>query len=272
MRNEYIVSSSDKLVKIYEKLFNTILNLGVVPVSWSFGIIKPLYKNKGSMNNVDSSRGITLLSTLGKVFTSLLNARLNQFANEINLIGIEQAGYRKGQSTTDQFFSLKCLIDLYLKSGKKLYCTFIDYQKAFNTINHADLWFKLLQNGIDGKIVNVIRNIYRKTKSCVMIKDNKSEFFSCNIGVRQGENLSPFLFSIYLNDLHNFVLDKNRDGLRHIESLSQQVFLEIGVYLKLFLILYADDTAILADSEHAMQNCLNVFFNLLPKVETKIEL
>ena len=69
------------------------------------------------MNNVDNYRGMTLLSTLGKVFTSLLNARLNQFANE--MIGIEQAGFRKGQSTTDQIFSLKFLIELYLKSGKK---------------------------------------------------------------------------------------------------------------------------------------------------------
>ena len=70
------------------------------------------------MNNVDNYRGITLLSTLGKVFTSLLNARLNQFANEMNIIGIEQAGFWKGKSTTDHIFSLKCLIDLYLRSGK----------------------------------------------------------------------------------------------------------------------------------------------------------
>ena len=74
------------------------------------------------MNNVDNY--ITLLSTLGKVFTSLLNARLNQFANEINLIGIEQAGFRKGQSTTDQIFSLKCLLDLYLKTEKQIYIVY----------------------------------------------------------------------------------------------------------------------------------------------------
>ena len=78
------------------------------------------------MNNVDNYRVITLLITLGKIFTSLLNAGLNQFANEINSIGNEQAGFRKGQSTTDQILSLKCLIDLYLKKQIKIYCTFID--------------------------------------------------------------------------------------------------------------------------------------------------
>ena len=72
------------------------------------------------MNNVDNYRVITLLITLGKIFTSLLNAGLNQFANEINSIGNKQAGFRKGQSTTDQILSLKCLIDLYLKKQIKI--------------------------------------------------------------------------------------------------------------------------------------------------------
>ena len=60
----------------------------VVQESWSICIIKPLHKNKGSMSNVDNYRGITLLSILGKGFTSLRNARLNHFANKVDLIGI----------------------------------------------------------------------------------------------------------------------------------------------------------------------------------------
>ena len=113
----------------------------------------------------------------------------------------EQAGFRKNYSTTDHIFNLKCLIDLYLFRGKKLYCAFIDYKKAFDSVNRIYLWQKLLSLNVDGKMFKIIHNMYEQAKSCVKAGNCKSQFFSCNVGVRQGENLSPILFSIFLNDL-----------------------------------------------------------------------
>ena len=66
---------------------------------------------------------------------------------------------------------------------------------------------KLLNNDINGKILNVIKSLYVNAKSCVKLNGKISEYFSCCKGVRQGENLSPVLFAIYLNDFHAF-LDK----------------------------------------------------------------
>ena len=72
------------------------------------------------------------------------------------IIGEEQAGFREGYSTTDHIFVLNELINLYLEKKKRLYCCFIDYQKALDTINRTALWGKLLKNEINGKIFTII--------------------------------------------------------------------------------------------------------------------
>ena len=73
-------------MSIYCKLFNLILNTGKIPNSWSEGIILPIYKNKGSVSEPSSYRPITLVSCLGKTFTAILNNRLSQLSDEIELI------------------------------------------------------------------------------------------------------------------------------------------------------------------------------------------
>ena len=92
---------------VYIKLFNVILDTGVIPSSWVSGMIMPIYKNKGDRNNPDNYRGITILSCLGKLFTSLINVRLTDFVNKLNLIGPEQAGFRKSYSTIDHIIMAK---------------------------------------------------------------------------------------------------------------------------------------------------------------------
>jgi hypothetical protein len=77
---------------------------------------------------------ITLISCVGKLFTSILNSRLNFLANDLNIISENQAGFRKEYSTVDNIFVLHALIDLYFSFGKNLYCTFVDFKKAFDTV------------------------------------------------------------------------------------------------------------------------------------------
>ena len=87
----------------------------------------------------------------------------------MNILAEEQAGFRKGYSTIDHIFNLKCLIDLYLFRGKKLHCAFIDYKKAFDSVNRVYLWQKLRNNNIDVKMFKIIHNLYANAKSCVRI-------------------------------------------------------------------------------------------------------
>lgn len=98
--------------------------------------------------------------------------------------------------------------------GKKLYCTFIDFKKAFDTVWRLGLWQKLVKNNITGKILKVIFSMYSSIKSCVKTGNETSGFFSCDIGVRQGENLSPFLFAVYLSDLEDFLCSNDMTGLQ----------------------------------------------------------
>lgn len=93
-----------------------------------------------------------------------------------------------------------------MKCKKKLFCAFIDFKQAFDTVWRNGLWCKLLNYGINGKCLKYITNMYKGIKS--RMNGTVSDFFSCNVGVRQGENLSPFLFSLYINDLENYLVEK----------------------------------------------------------------
>ena len=77
-------------------------------------------------------------------------------------------------------------------------------QKAFDSISRTKLWHKLLETNISGKNFSLVHNMYKTAKSCVTSDGQIFYTFPCLVGVRQGENLSPLLFFIYLGDLQLF--------------------------------------------------------------------
>ena len=110
---------------IYVKLFNIILETGNIPEVWTTGIIRPIYKNKGSPQDCNNYRPITILSHLGKLFTSLLNNRLNKYLEENTILEENQAGFRAKYATTDHIFVLYKLIDLLRAKTKLLLRRFL---------------------------------------------------------------------------------------------------------------------------------------------------
>ena len=112
-------------------------------------------------------RPISLLSCLGKLFTLIINNRLNEYADSCDLISDCQAGFRKGFSISDNIFTIYCLITDLLKTKRKLFCAFIDLKAAFDTVWRAGLWRKLIESSINGKCFNLIKNMYNNIKSCV---------------------------------------------------------------------------------------------------------
>ena len=172
-------------------------------------------------------------------------------------IGEEQVCFRKGYGTNDHIFVLKSIIDLYLSKKRNLYAVFVDYKTAFDKINRTALWHKIINSGINGKIFRIIFNLYLNAHSCLINDGILSEPFPCATGVRQGENLSPLLFAIFVNDLQKHISEKY-GGLEFISKLNEQLGDHaINDLLKLYLLLYADDTVILAESPEQLQNALD---------------
>ena len=89
----------------------------------------------------------------------------------------------------------------------------MDLTKAFDFVVRDILWFKLIRLGVRGKMLNIIKSIYSNVKSRVKHDNTLSEPFTCDIGVRQGECFSPFLFAIYVNDLEAEIVTKGISGI-----------------------------------------------------------
>ena len=121
-----------------------------------------------------------------------LNSRLNKLSDDIGLISGVQGGFRKGYSVQDSLFVMHSLISLYLSSGKKLYCDFVDFKKAFDIVWRIGLWQKLIKNKIGGKMFRVILNLFTDIKSCVKNGGLHSHLFTCETGVRQAKRYLPF--------------------------------------------------------------------------------
>ena len=96
--------------------------------------------------------------------------------------------------------------------------------------------------------------MYDNIKSCVKHNNKTSAYLPCQCGVRQDENLSPLLFAIYLNDLETFLLASGSEGIN-----LQFKHEDILCYLKLLILLYADDTVIFSNDKGDFQECLNAF-------------
>lgn len=156
------------MMPVYVALFNLVLDTGIIPDPWLEGIIRPIYKRNGSPQNPENYRPITILSCFGKLFTAILNTRLTNFLNHNNIIEENQAGFRPGYSTSDHIFNLYALTEILKAKNKKLFCSFIDFSKAFDSVWRIGLWMKLLGNSINGKIFRVIYNMYQNIKSCVV--------------------------------------------------------------------------------------------------------
>jgi hypothetical protein len=123
---EYIKSSAYFLMPIYVKLFNCIL----VPGTWLSGNIIPIFKNKGKSSDPKNYRLISILSCLGKHFTSMLNKRLNADSNEFVLINERQVGFRHEYSTNENIISLHSLFELITLKKKKILCVFMYFDKS----------------------------------------------------------------------------------------------------------------------------------------------
>ena len=189
----------------------------------------------------------------------MLNNRLSEWAENYYIYIEAQAGFHSHMSTADNIFVLHGLITHLINEGRNLYCGFIDFTKAFDFLSRDVIWYKLIKLGVRGKMLNVVKSIYEQVKSKVKYNNSLSETFDCYLGLRLGECLSPFLFSIYINYVERDLI--NRDAKE----------VDIGV-IKLFLLLYADDITLFSDSADGLQEGFNILSEYCDRWKLKINL
>ncbi len=187
-------------------------------------------------------RGIRLLTTIYKFYTSILNSRLTDPAEKNNIFHDEQNGFQKNRTCANHIFSLTSIIRNRKKIRKKLpiFMAYVDH------IDRTLSYYKLRSLGFLSKHYDSIKSLYFSCQASVNVNSFFTDWFQTYYGVRYGDALSPTLFGIYINALAVDLKGCNNG-------------INIGDLI-LHALLYADDLALIPDSETNLQKMLDAVF------------
>lgn len=254
---ELIKWSQPKIVTNLQLMFEEIWKTEKIPEDWKVALIHPLHK-KGDKQNVNNYRGISLLPVGYKIFSTIL---LNKVEATLDgHLGEYQSGFRKGRSCSEQIFNLKSIIRHRLTNSKDIVVTFIDFKKAFDSVDRETLDKVIREFGIKSKLANLIRETLTDTKSKVKFRGEISTAFKIKTGVRQGDGLSPLLFNCVLEKIVREWKQKLKEQeLSPIRLGTKKKGIEIHC------LAFADDFAILSEN---LTNA-GIQINLLEEVANK---
>ena len=181
-----------------------------------------------------------LLPVPGKVLNRVILDRVKDAVDP--QLRDQQAGFRRNRSCADQIASLRIIIEQSLEWNSPLYINFIDYEKAFDSVDRQTLWKLLRHYGVPVKIVSLIQCIYQDMGCRVVHAGQTSEKFQVKTGVRQGCLLSPFLFLLVIDWIMRETTRGKNNGIQWtlFEQLDDLDF--------------ADDLALLAHNQNQMQD------------------
>ena len=208
---EALKADLDISVEILYHLFEKIWEREEIPTDWKEGYLIKIPK-KGDLSNCNNYRGITLLSVPGKVFNRILLERMKNIVD--TKLRDEQAGFRKNRSCTDQIATLRIIVEQSIEWNSPLLINFIDYEKAFDSVDRVTLWKLLRHYGIPEKIVRIIRNTYDGMTCRVVHEGQLTNSFPVQTGVRQGCLLSPFLFLLVIDWIMKTSTREHRNGIQ----------------------------------------------------------
>ncbi|VDO94186.1 unnamed protein product [Schistosoma margrebowiei] len=153
----------------------------------------------------------------------------------------QQAGFRKDRFCTDRIATLRIIVEQSTERNSPLYINFIDYEKAFDSVDRTTLWKLLRHYGVPQKIVNIIRNSYDGLHCNIVHGGQLTKSFEVKDGVRQGCLLPPFLFLLVIDWI---MKTSTSEGKRGIQWTSRMQLGDLD---------FSDDLALLSQSQQQMQ-------------------
>ena len=222
----------NSLLKCILLLMNKVFD-GNYPDNWNKQLLLP-FEKKGHSTSEPKLRGIAIGPALSRLFDILIDNKFNTWYQP----NMHQAGFRKAQGCTIQIFAFLLLLDMAQKRNKTLYICLLDYEKAFDFSNRAEMAKQLIKNNIGSKFLQNFKNMYTDTSYIPKISNKEiGEEIKTEYGVTQGKSSSANIFSFFVSDMHNKL---------------QQNFL--GDFMDpLNVLQLADDTNILADNFRSLQ-------------------
>nr|KAG5693732.1 hypothetical protein BaRGS_002115 [Batillaria attramentaria] len=176
----------------------------------------------------------------GKVLNGILLERMREAVDPT--LRDQQAGFRRNRSCADQIASLRIIVEQSLEWNSPLYINFIDYEKAFDSVDREALWKLLRHYGVPGKIISLIQCTYQDMSCRIAHAGQLSESFEVKTGVRQGCLLSPFLFLLVIDWIMKTTTAGRKNGIQWT------------LWTQLDDLDFADDLALLSHSHSQMQD------------------
>jgi exonuclease III len=198
---EHIMYAHPIVISLIGKLFNLMLKSGFAPDGFGKGLsfLIPKTSRHPSFVKSDDFRVITICPIISKIFEHCVLLEIEDFLTTSS----RQFGFKKFTGCNHANFLLKETVDYFTSNDSNVCLGTLDLSKAFDKVNHAGLFLKLLDKKVSLDIVHVLINWYSKTFTTISWNGALSECVQITSGVRQGGILSPIFFSVYVDDLLN---------------------------------------------------------------------